>query len=101
MLTTAPATQINRFFDQVAKAVYLVEEGDVGILNPNQKYCAGLIRSAMYPNVNSPSLAATMRAPAVQTAPRSVPVTFRQREDEAVGPIGVAPPPLAYFSLNT
>ncbi len=98
--TTAPATQINRFLDRVAKAGYLVEEGDIGILNANQNYCAGLIWSAMYPNVNSPYLAATMPTPAVQTAPNSLPVTFRQREDEAVVAIGVAPPPLAYFSFN-
>jgi hypothetical protein len=98
--TEPPTRETARFIDEVKKSGYLIQEADVGVYDFDQAYCLGYIWTADWPNPGSPYISLQMPQPPVQTEPNWVANTFRIRQDEAVVVIGIAPPPVAYFSFN-
>ena len=97
---TAPAKEIARFQEELAKAGYVVQEGQVGIYDFDLAYCSNVIWTADWPNPRSPYISAAMPPVPGQPVANSGPNEYRLREDEAVVAIGMTPPPVAYFSFN-
>jgi hypothetical protein len=96
----APAKEIARFQAELAKAGYVVQEGQVGIYDFDLAYCSNVVWTADWPNPRSPYISAAMPPVPGQPVPNSGPNEYRLREDEAVVAIGMTPPPVAYFSFN-
>ena len=91
---TAPAKEIARFQEELAKAGYVVQEGQVGIYDFDLAYCnyKYVVWTADWPNPRSPYISDAMPPVPGQPVANSGPNEYRLREDETVVAIGMTPP---------
>lgn len=92
---------VNSFISELEENGFVVQQGMVYALDLLNLFSNYLIPSCYGNNAANPYCAYFLPPAPGQTAPSSVPFTFRLREDEAIIFLGWTPPEVKYFSYVT
>ncbi len=91
--------RIQKLQDVLTKGGFEWQSGTFRKIDPVPMACGGFLPTTWYNNVQ-PYMTVTLPGEWEKT-PRSLPVSYFLRQDEAIVVVGSTPPPMAYFSFQT